>query len=252
MHSEFVDAYAHCGVSKYKPLADVEAAMQRAGVDRAVLVQHLGEFDNSYLQRVVEENPQKFAAVCLVDHASAQAVADLERWAQTGRFRGVRLLLESLAANRSLWVRAAELNLNIVAYAPSDVGSDAERLNGFLQDLPSARIVLSHLGLGHLREEKGFGSHDAVFRLVEHVEVYFQVSGMHMFCDYPFEPIEPLVTRALGTFGADRMLWGGNYPVVGNNDDYVREAEMIRGGGFSIAPDDVVKITRDTALKIWF
>ena len=144
------------------------------------------------------------------------------------------------------------MKLNIVAYAPMDVGSDVERLSCFLQDVPSARIVVSHLGLGHLREEKGFESHDAVYRLAEHAEVYFQVSGMHMFCDFPFQPIEPLMTRALEAFGADRMLWGGNYPVVGSDDDYAREAEMIRGGAFSIAPDDVAKITRDTALKIWF
>ena len=195
MQSEFVDAYAHCGLSKYKPLADVEAAMLRAGVDQAVLIQHLGEFDNSYLQCVVEENPQKFAAVCLVDHASSQAVSDLERWTQTGSFRGVRLLLEGLGTNRPLWKRAAELKLNIVAYAPMDVGSDAERLHSFLQDLPTARIVLSHFGLGHLREEKRFESHNAVYRLGEHAEVYFQISGMHMFCDFPFHPIEPLVTR---------------------------------------------------------
>ena len=53
-------------------------------------------------------------------------------------------------------------------------------------------------------------------------------------------------------FGAERMLWSGNYPVVGTDDDYAREVEMIRDGGFSIVPDDVAKVTRDTALKIWF
>src|SRR6202043_1719838 len=38
---EIVDAYAHCGLSKYEPIEKVRAAMAAGGVSRAVLVQHL-------------------------------------------------------------------------------------------------------------------------------------------------------------------------------------------------------------------
>ena len=44
-----IDSYTHCGISKYLPIEDVSATMDRAGVHRAVLAQHLGEFDNSYI-----------------------------------------------------------------------------------------------------------------------------------------------------------------------------------------------------------
>ncbi len=42
MFPELIDAYAHCGLSKYKPLPELEKAMNHAGVDRVALVQHLG------------------------------------------------------------------------------------------------------------------------------------------------------------------------------------------------------------------
>lgn len=252
MGTEFVDAYAHCGISKYKPLADVEAAMRLAHVDRAVLVQHLGEFDNGYIQRVVDQNPQKFSGVCLVDHSSSQAVFDLERWAETGSFRGVRLVLEGLETNPDLWRRAAELNLNMIVYAPTGVRHEAGWLDHFLRDVPDTRIILSHLALGNLSEDGRLDLDDAVYQLAEHDGVYFQVSGMHMFCDDPFSPLEPLIGRALKSFGADRMLWGGNYPVVGTDNDYAREADLIRSGGLSIPAEAIRKITSNTALKIWF
>jgi len=37
-----VDAFTHCGVSKYNPIEDARRTVQSAGVQRAVLVQHMG------------------------------------------------------------------------------------------------------------------------------------------------------------------------------------------------------------------
>ena len=45
-----IDAYVHCGQSKYEPVESVLATMSVANVDRAVLIQHLEEYDNSYLR----------------------------------------------------------------------------------------------------------------------------------------------------------------------------------------------------------
>jgi hypothetical protein len=56
-----VDGYAHCGISRYQPVEIVLDTMAQAGVDRAVLCQHLGEYDNSYLAEVVGSRPQQFA-----------------------------------------------------------------------------------------------------------------------------------------------------------------------------------------------
>ena len=61
-----IDGYSHCGLSKYLPVEDVLAVMRGVGVDRAVLCQYLGEYDDRYLAEVVSKNPTTFAAVCLV------------------------------------------------------------------------------------------------------------------------------------------------------------------------------------------
>jgi len=228
--------------------------MRLANVDRAVLVQHLGEVDNRYLEQVVTSNPRKLAGVFLVDPAHPRALPCLERWEETGAFRGVRLELDSLATNAALWERAAELKLNLVVYCPRDLtityGSNS--LEGFIQQHRATTIILSHFGLGHERRQDRFAGHHSVFRLGKYENVYFQVSGMHMFCEYPFEPMRELVSQALASFGADRMLWGGNYPVVGSNEDYAREVELIRSGEFVIPAEDVGKVTHDTAKRIWF
>ncbi len=250
--SEFIDAYVHCGLSKYKPLPELEVAMGCAKVDRAVLVQHLGEFDNTYIQDIGAGNPEKFAGVCLVDHTGRDAGGELRRWAETGKFRGVRFLLESLESNTALWQEAVNLNLNIVVYDPEGIAKRFNLLKSFLEKNPTATIVLSHLGIPNLKEDPKFIQHSSIYQLSEYPGVYFQVSGMHMFCQYPYKLLWPMIRQALESFGAERMLWGGNYPVVGSDEDYVREAEMVRSGILPIAPDVLPKVIGDTALKVWF
>ena len=90
-----VDGYSHCGVSKYRPVEDVLAVMRGAGVERAVLCQHLGEYDNSYLAGVVSRHPQTFAAVCLVDPTGADASTELAKWHATeSAFRAAHLAIQ--------------------------------------------------------------------------------------------------------------------------------------------------------------
>ena len=67
------DGYSHCGLSKWRPLEDVDRVMDRFHVERAVLAQHLGEFDNTYIEMVVRARPERFAGVFLVDTDSADA-----------------------------------------------------------------------------------------------------------------------------------------------------------------------------------
>ena len=250
--SGLIDAYAHCGLSKYKPLSKVEQAMQLAGVDRAVLVQHLGEFDNAYIQQVVADSPQKFSGVLLVDHEQQDASARLHEWEQTGHFRGVRFLLESLQSNPALWQAAVDRDLNIIVYDPDGLAQGADLLSRVLERNPTARLVLSHLGGPDLANDPEFIQHDSIFRLSEHPGAYFQVSGFHMFCPYPYDEVRPLIRKALDTFGPDRMLWGGNYPVVGDDESYARELALVRSGTFEIPPEAVTQVVHDTADSIWF
>src|SRR5579871_5998970 len=115
---EIIDGYTHCGLSKYEPIERVAEVMATANVSRAVLVQHLGEFDNSYLAQIAAAEPQRFAAVCLVDHHSDDCIATLDRWADTGSFKGIRLATEALAARPDLADAAIDLGLIIVLYTP--------------------------------------------------------------------------------------------------------------------------------------
>ncbi len=249
---EIVDAYTHCGLSKYEPIEKVREVMTAGGVSRAVLVQHLGEFDNSYIGSVVASDPAHFAGVLLVDHTAENAAATLARWVASGSFQGLRLTAEALLANPDLFLLAGDLGLVLVLYAPQGVLPILPRLKESLQSAPFTRLVITHLGNPTLIGSELDEAANAVFELARFSNVYLQLSGMTMFCPYPHEPLYPLIERSVGDFGAHRLLWGSNYPVVGSQQDYTADLRLLLEGRLPVPSDAIDQIVAENAKRLWF
>lgn len=245
-----IDGYSHCGLSKYRPVEDVLAVMRTAGVDRAVLCQHLGEYDNEYLAQVVATYPATFAAICLVDPASPSAAADLEKWHATGRFRGVRLLAQWLSDYQPLWARAVDLGLTLVLYAPQGVAVAAPVIARFLAAHPTARLVVTHLGNPQLREGRLVDAE--LLRLSAVPGVFVQLSGLSQFCEYPHTELRDFIRAMIREFGAPRIYWGSNYPVCGDEAAYRRDLHQVTSGEWDLTPEQIEWITSRTAEEVWF
>ena len=89
--------YPNPAVTAVSPVSDIplellEQYMAEHGIDRAVIVQPLypGE-DNSYIAECAATNPDRFAAVCVIDPRRSDAAARLEYWVQERNCRGLRL-----------------------------------------------------------------------------------------------------------------------------------------------------------------
>ena len=117
-----IDAYAHCGREKYLPVEALEGVMSETGVECAVLCQHLGQFDNSYLASLLRVEPDRFAGVALVDHRVPgwhETLADVPRLG----FRGIRVTSEALRENPGLSQAAAAAGLHQILYAPEGIAT---------------------------------------------------------------------------------------------------------------------------------
>jgi L-fuconolactonase len=245
-----IDGYSHCGLSKYRPVEDVLAVMQSAGVDRAVLCQHLGEYDNEYLAKVVASHSATFAAICLVDPTSPTAAAELGRWHATSRFRGVRLTAQWLSDYQPLWARAVDLGLTLVLYAPQGVAIAAPAIARFLAAHPTARLVVTHLGNPQLQE--GHLVDTELLRLVELERVFVQLSGLSQFSEYPHTGLHDFIRAIIREFGAARIYWGSNYPVCGDEAAYRRDLHQVTSGEWELTPEQIEWITGRTAEQLWF
>lgn len=246
-----IDAYAHCGISKFLPLENVLAVTDQANVSRAVLCQHLGEYDNTYLADVVGRYPKRFAAVCLVDPDGPEAIQELGRWQATGRFRGLRIVAQTLESNQSLCVEAIRLGLNLVIYCPGGIVPALPALRRLLEQRSDGTIVISHLGDPQMEEDR-LVSGRQLLELASEPSIYVQLSGLSMFCEHPYAPLDDLVSEVIRSFGPRRILWGSNFPVCGDAEAYIRDLQMVLDGSWSLQDEEIEWITRRTAASIWF
>lgn len=247
-----IDAYTHCGMFKYKPIQDVQAVMKKAQVDKAVLVQHLAEYDNSYIGDIVSKRPGHFAGVFQVDSESQQAISDLRQLADSGVFKGIRFTIETLQTRKDLWEAAVDLNLIIVLYAPDGMRYHIEGLNTFLEANPSSKIVITHLGNPDIYESSDLKLYREVLTLSNHNGVYFQISGLKMFCPYPHMAFRPLIEEAFDTFDNSRIVWGSNYPVIGTHDDYTKDIELYIKNIIPIPESCINGFLGDNSNSLWF
>ena len=62
-----VDTHCHTGIHKYEPVEALLFHMERAQIDKGVLIQHAGETDNSYHVECLKAYPDRFASAMVVE-----------------------------------------------------------------------------------------------------------------------------------------------------------------------------------------
>jgi L-fuconolactonase len=247
-----IDGYAHCGVSKFLPVEELLTVMTRSGVDRAMLCQHLGEYDNRYLQSVVNQHPDRFVATCLVDFSAPEASHELRRWHDTGCFRGLRVVSDTLGQHFDLCAKTLLLGMHIVLYAPEGIAGAVQPVRRLAQQASEGRIVISHLGNPRVEDDRlVYGRELLELAMEQNIDV--QLSGLSMFCSYPYRPLQAFIREVVAAFGPDRVLWGSNFPVSGGDAElYRRDLLFVGSSDLGLTDGEIEQIMGGTANKIWF
>ena len=148
-----VDSHCHAGQNWFEPVEQLLHQMNINSVDKAILTQHGGSHDNSYLFECARRFPGRFAVVVLIDSSKLNALDILERCAVQGA-AGVRLgpTVRSPGPDPlAIWRKAGELGLTVtckLGTLKEFASSDFARLVAELPDVP---IVMEHLAAAKLR-----------------------------------------------------------------------------------------------------
>jgi L-fuconolactonase len=246
-----IDAYCHCGLSKYKPIEDVLETHRRLGVERAVLIQHLGEYDNSYLQEVVRSHHQQAIAVGLIDLRAHDREHAMETLASAREFRGVRVTDQMLKDDLDFIVKLVEHDFVIVIHISTGVADALSPIRNLLERVSRATVVVSHMGKPQ-HDRKGELADRALLRLADDPRIRVTLSGMSMWCEYPYDPMERFVREVVKAFGAERIMWGTNYSECGTVADCERDLALVTDQHWGLSPEQVVHICYQTAERVWF
>lgn len=222
-----VPTYPDPGVTIVSPLSDVPIELLREymdeyGVDRAVLVQplYLGE-GNSYVADCARAEPERFAAVCVVDPRRGGAEDRLEYWVKERGCRGLRLRpkvpdetqIFGDPSSFPVWERAGALRI------PINLLADLKHLSTVAElaaRFPEVTIVIDHMA--HPDVTAGADSTEflSLLDLAQFPGVFVKVTGYyyHTRESYPYKDCWEFFRRLYDRYGPARLLWGSDFPHV--------------------------------------
>jgi predicted TIM-barrel fold metal-dependent hydrolase len=191
--------------------------MDRAGVDRAVLVPpSIDANRNDYALEAVRKHPDRFAVMGKVPLKPADRDA-LKGWCDEPGMLGVRLTFHRDADRPWLadgtadwfWPEAELHDIPVMVHAPerlAEIGEIAERY-------PDLRIIVDHMGFAReTMDEKALPAVERMNALARHPNVFVKVSALPCFSTgpYPFKNLHEPLRRVIETFGPRRSFWGSD------------------------------------------
>ena len=195
-------------------LAELLATLDEAAIDRAVLVQSQeSPLDTAWLLEIAASTGRIAGVVGWADLSDSDAVSDL---AAHGALRGLRPMVQDRAAD---WYDDPAFDAGFAAMIDKRLVLDALVRPTHLAALD--RLAVRHPGLviviDHAAKPRGddvglAGWRAAIAPLGRHPNVHVKLSGL--LTELPGEAVGPAVAALLDVFGADRLLWGSDWPVV--------------------------------------
>lgn len=246
-----IDNHVHAG-DKYGPVENVLDAMDALGVTHAAIVQHMGQYNNTYLVECLEKYPNKFWGVCLVDLELPDAPKTLKNWLRVEKLHGVRLPAASLSKRPDVWEAALENRgvISVSGLQPHDAGQ-VYRMKQFLEDYPNARIKIEHFGHPDPSLPPPYPTYLRIMELSEYKNVYLQLSSpnAHSQQEYPYEDMAVFAEIAKKHFGPWRLIWGSSYPPVERFMTYKQSLEWLDTLGFD--EKQRTTILQNNPVRLW-
>jgi L-fuconolactonase len=211
--------------------ADLAPLRKRAGVARTVVVQAAPTVEETRYLLEMARNEESIAGVVgWVPMLDAEAPALITQFAREAKFKGVRPMLQDLPDDN--WIANPALKPAVDALIACDLAFDAliftrhvDALTTFIERFPQLRVVVDHGAKPPIRDG-GAGWQawaDGIARLARFPHVHCKLSGLATEAaqGWTEATLRPYVDHLLAAFGARRLMWGSDWPVLNLNGDYL-------------------------------
>jgi predicted TIM-barrel fold metal-dependent hydrolase len=234
-----IDAHAHLNIAgpevDQKELSLLLRRADAAGIERVVLIGSVipagpqpnleqVRATNEQTMAAVAQRPDRLWGLCYVNPRHGEAARDeILRCVRDGPLRGVKLWVAALASDPTVEVVAEvarDLGVPILQHAwdRTDVKPADASTSGDVAELarryPDLRIQMAHMG------GVGYRGMNAVSELAN---VWVDTSGA--------QPVAGLVEYGLRRLGAERIVFGSDYPVR----DFAVKVAAVRSAGLDPA-----------------
>jgi L-fuconolactonase len=210
--------------------ADLHAQREAAGVPFSVLVQAApNEAETRYLFELARLDPAVVGVVGWVDLEAADACARIHALKRDGDglLCGLRPMTQDIADPD--WLSRAALDRAFDCMQDMELAFDAlvtpMQLPALCRRLtrhPQLRSVLDHAGKPPIAREDDGQWRARIDELAQQPQLHCKLSGLLTLLDPGMheDAIDPCVKHLFDRFGASRLMWGSDWPVLTTHADY--------------------------------
>ncbi|RWX80841.1 amidohydrolase [Neorhizobium lilium] len=216
---------------------DLSSQLQGAGVEGTVLVQSLPSVeDTRFMLDLAERTDFILGVVGWVDMKALDAPSAIADLARAPKLKGLRPMLQDLPQDD--WIDDPALDHAVAAMRSHGLVFDAlvlprhlRAMEAFARRHPELPIVIDHAAKPVISQGRYSEWRVPMQRLSALGNVWCKLSGLLTEAgDQKPEAVRPYAETVLELFGADRTIWGSDWPVLdlfGQYGDWIRQCRDI-------------------------
>ena len=243
-------------------LTDYLAAAQETGIEKTVFVEcdvdephQLAEAQ--HIQKLAEANPLIAGLVASVRPEHADFPAQLDALLPLTKLRGLRRVLhtvpDSISCSGTFVANVRRLSLHKLPFDLCVLARQLPLAYTLGEKCPEVQFVLDHCGVPDVKG-KAFDPWRAnIQRLASLPNMACKISGLPAYAgeNWSAEDLRPWVDHAIGCFGWDRVLWGGDWPVCNLTGSLQQWAEAADHLFATATADEREKVFSKNAERIY-
>lgn len=226
--------------------AELWPQLQAAGVEATVLVQAAPSIaETEYMLGIADATPWVRGVVGWIDFENPGDLAELQRLSGHPKFKGVRPMIQDLPDDA--WMLREDVQWAFRAICDLGLRFDAlgfpRHLAHFLTILkryPTMQVVVDHCMKPQIREKSGAHFRfwaDGMARIADETAAVVKFSALitEADADWTVDDLRPYAEHVFDVFGAERVMWGSDWPVCRLRGDYAdwRHAALTLTEGLS-------------------
>ncbi len=192
------------------------ADMDKAGIDRAILVPPSWEGDRNELAiQAAVDYPDRFAVMGRLDIGDPANASLLPGWKAQPGMLGIRVSFlrpeqKQMLADGALdwfWRAAEESGIPLMVLPPDQL----PLIDRVAERHPGLRLTIDHLAMtSSRRNDAAFATLDDLVPLARRANVAVKATALPCYTDepYPYAGISGHIERVYDAFGPNRMFWG--------------------------------------------
>jgi len=202
--------------------------LREAGIDRTVLVQAApSEAETRFLLEIARTTPFVAGVVGWADLAAEDAPSRIAAMAKDSKLVGLRPMLQDL--DDDAWILRPELAPTLDAMEDVSLTFDAlvkprhlVHLARLIAERPELSVVIDHGGKPDIAGGEFLPWAEAIRAIGKNSAAFCKLSGLvtQARSEWNDADLRPYTDVLLDAFGANRLMWGSDWPVVNEAGGY--------------------------------